>query len=403
MRLKEIRLLIVLYAGDYRDVVHRVQSGLGTTHHSHPFVMDAVSALSKQLQEVAILCCRCQDAYNEVIYPGFRVMGSGFDPEQRPNDLAKLVADYQPTHLVVRAPLKSVLGWAIKNQVSTITLLADTFFSRNWQLKLKNWQLKRLLNHPVIDWVGNHGIYASRTLAEVGVNPKKIVPWDWPHLEQPLDFAPKQLQPDQVPFRLIYVGSLIERKGVGDVLRAIANLKAQNIQVRFQIVGKGERSLFESQATQLGIEGWVEFVGTVPTDQVISRMAECDLVIVPSRHNYPEGFPRTIFQGLCSRSPLVVSDHPVFKGNFRHGYTAMMFPAGDAVAMANCIRQLYSDPELYRRLSMAAQSTWQALQISVKWADFIQSWLSNERQDIQWLETHTLASMQTVLPLASSA
>jgi len=33
-------------------------------------------------------------------------------------------------------------------------------------------------------------------------------------------------------------------------------------------------------------------------------MAEADAVLIPSRRTYPEGFPKTINEGLCSRTPL---------------------------------------------------------------------------------------------------
>ncbi|NEP17549.1 MAG: glycosyltransferase family 4 protein [Leptolyngbya sp. SIO4C1] len=397
-QLKDIRLLIVLYAGDYRDVVRRVNSNRGTTHHSHPFVLEAISELSQQLQEITILCCRCPDAYNEVVYPGFRVIGSGFNPYERMSDLIRLIADYQPTHLVVRVPLKPIFNWAIKHRVPTITLLADSFFSQHWYQRLKNWELQRLLNHPTVEWVGNHGMNASQSLAAIGVKAQKIVPWDWPHPEQPSDLSAKQLRSGPSPLRLIYVGTLTERKGVGDILNAVAALEKRGLHVHFQMAGRGDREQFESQANQLGIRDRIEFLGLVPTNQVVSLMADADLVVVPSRHDYPEGLPRTIYQGLCSRSPLVVSDHPAFASRLQHRQTAMIFPAGDAAAIAACIEQLYTDSALYASLSEAAQGAWQALQISVKWADFIRRWLSQDSYDIDWLSDNSLASIHRAAP-----
>ena len=42
-------------------------------------------------------------------------------------------------------------------------------------------------------------------------------------------------------------------------------------------------------------------------------MSAHDIVIVPSRHDYPEGLPMTIYEALAMRTPLVVSDHPMIK------------------------------------------------------------------------------------------
>lgn len=388
----DARVLILLYAGDYRNIYYRTKAGEVTEHHSHLFVMEALPRLCDKVKEIAILCCKCQDAYDEEIYPGFRTIGTGFKTEEKLGDLVPLIADYNPTHLVIRAPIKPVFQWAIRQQVPTITLLADSFFPTNWRDQFRNWQLKNCLNHPIVQWVGNHGVHASRSLVAIGVDSQKVIPWDWPHLEQPSQLQPKTWQANRAPLSLIFIGTLIESKGVGDVLRAVSLLKEQNISIRFQVVGKGDRERFESLSAELGLQDCVEFVGLIPSNQVVTYMNKADIVVVPSRHEYPEGLPRTIYQGLCSRSPLVVSDHPAFSGNLKQGETAMIFRAGHVDEIASCISRLYSDPELYDQLSNSAQSAWESLQISLKWGDFIEHWLTDP-QDVQWFQEKSLAHL----------
>lgn len=386
------RVLLLLYAGDYRSIYFRMKAGEVTEHHSHPFVMEALPRLISKVEEIAILCCKSQDAYNEEIYPGFRTIGTGFDPEERSADLVSLVADYNPTHLIVRTPIRPIFHWAIQNKIPTITLLADSFFPNNWKDRFRNWRLKKCLNHPVVQWVGNHGVYASRSLAAMGIHPQKIIPWDWPHRQQPSQLQPKTWQPNRSPLSLIFIGTLIESKGIGDVLRAVSLLKSRSIPIHLQIVGKGNRERFESLSAELGLQDYVEFVGLIPSDQVVTYMNKADIVVVPSRHEYPEGLPRTLYQGLCSRSPLVISDHPAFSGNLQHGKTAMIFQAGKADEMADCVSRLYFEPELCSQLSSSAQNAWESLQISLKWGDFIEYWLARQ-EDVQWFQERSLASL----------
>ena len=40
-------------------------------------------------------------------------------------------------------------------------------------------RLTKLLNDAQIRWVSNHNIAACRDLVRIGVDPQKIVPWDW--------------------------------------------------------------------------------------------------------------------------------------------------------------------------------------------------------------------------------
>ena len=62
----------------------------------------------------------------------------------------------------------------------------------------------------------------------------------------------------------------------------------------------------------------------------LSALAAATLVCVPSRHEFPEGFPQTLTEALAARTPVVASDHPVFTRVLRDGEGVRYFPAGNA-------------------------------------------------------------------------
>ncbi len=385
-----MRLLIVQYGGDYREVFQRLAESGVETYHAQKYLINAVVDISKQIEEVTLFCCRTSESYSAVLQDGLRAVGAGLDPYKQKTELLKLIAEQNPTHLVIHAPIPALFQWAIQNKIRTLGLLADSFSTKGLRQQVRNYFLARLLNNKHIDLIGNHGINASLSLQKIGVNPNKIIPWDWPHFITPDFFPPKNLPDNKNPLNLIYVGSVEERKGVGDIIRAVAKLK--NLPVNLQVVGKGEIDYFIQQAKQLNIEDCVNFLGLVPHHQIIDLMREANIVIVPSRHEYPEGFPLTIYEAFCSRTPLVASDHPMFKGNLQHGVNAMTFPAGDSTALAACIEKLLLDPKLYYSLSEASNDAWKRLQIPVKWAELVKRWLYNSPEDQHWLSEHRLAS-----------
>ena len=71
---------------------------------------------------------------------------------------------------------------------------------------------------------------------------------------------------------------------------------------------------------------------------------------------------------------------------------AMIFPAGNSIALSVCIEKLLSDSELYQSLSVASYDAWKRLQIPVKWADMINRWLYDSPENQQWLFEHRLCS-----------
>lgn len=395
-----MRLLIVQYAGDYRDAFRRFANREPETYYAQQYSVDAVAQLADCAEEVATLCCLTEDVYDEVLQPGLRAMGAGLDQTQNLAQAVPWLEHFQPTHLVLRSPIPAFIRWAIRHRIPTLMLLADSFEAKTWRQKIKNRMLAGWLNHPSIEWVGNHGIEASLSLEKIGVRSRKIIPWDWIYPRKPEEFLPKQWVTDTQRYNLFYVGAVILEKGVGDLLEAIAQLKKQNFPVNLKIAGKGEIEFFVKLAQQLEIERQVEFLGIVPNRQIIPLMHAADAVVVPSRHEYPEGFPCTIYEALTARTPLIASDHPMFRRNLGYGAYAAMFPAGDAIALADQIQHLFSNPQRYAQLSEASAAAWEQLQLPVKWADLLYHWIWQTPADQQWFLQHRLHSGQYTRAIA---
>jgi glycosyltransferase involved in cell wall biosynthesis len=387
-----MRLLIVQYGGDYREAFYRLAKGGGETYHAQKYVIDSVAEIGKQIEEVALLCCKTKESYNEVLPNGLRAIGAGIDPYQYTQKIIKLVAEQKPTHLVIHLPFPALFQWAAKNKVKTIGLLADSFPQKGLRRQIKHYLLAHLLNNQQIEWIANHGINACLSLEKIGVKPDKIIPWDWPYFITPKLFLPKEIKVNFDVWNLVYVGAVEEFKGVGDIIKAIAQLKNKNISVNLEVAGKGEIDYFSHLSRQLNVEENVQFLGLVPHNQIIDLMRKADIVLVTSRHEYPEGFPLTIYEALCSRTPLIASDHPMFSGNLQDGVSAMIYPAGNPDALTTCIETLIQDPQLYHQISQSSEAAWQRLQLPVKWAELIQRWLNNSPENQSWLSEHRLNS-----------
>lgn len=387
-----MRVLIVQYTGDYREAVNRLSNRGHETYYAQRYSVDSVAEIGQKVEEIAVLACVTDESYNEVVSNGVRAIGGGFSSDIPAKELIQLVEQQKPTHLIIGTPMRDLFQWAIRHKVRTMALLADSFQNQGLKDKVKNFLLSSLLNNKQIEWVANHNINSSRSLQTIGVNPDKIIPWDWKPVVTPDSFSPKQLQKEAGSFQLLYVGLIAESKGVGDVLESIAKLKANNLPVKLKLAGKGDSDRFIAQAKQLGIEEQVDFLGLVPNQKIVHLMHESDVVIIPSRHDYPEGLPMTIYEALCSHTPIVASDHPMFQGKLVDGVNALIFAAGDSSALTEQITKLLSDPDLYHQLSNNSDDAWKQLQIPVKFADLLNRWVFDSPENRQWLYDHRLAS-----------
>ncbi|MFC0205084.1 glycosyltransferase family 4 protein [Novosphingobium soli] len=381
------RLLIVHSAGDFREAWRlREQSG-GEVYYGHSYILDELARMAATFDEAGYLAGSAP-VYDERLPSGARVLGAGADPYADPAPTLAAMARFAPTHLIVHGPIAPLLRWGLQNQLEVGCVLADSFHIDPVRRWLRHRGLPRLLNDPGITLVGNHGVNAARGLVDLGVRPDKVIAWDFPHARSPADFAPRQLGPAG-PRRLFYAGLIVRSKGVGELIRAVARLKPTR-DVRVSIAGAGRVDAYRNLARRLGVADRVEFLGLVPNTQVLEHMRQADAVVVPSRHAFPEGLPLTLYEALTSRTPLIASDHPMFRGHLRDGESALVFPAGNARALAAAIERLFDDAALYERLSRHAADAWQRMQCPVKWGTMIERWTRGDPSDLAWLRSHAL-------------
>jgi glycosyltransferase involved in cell wall biosynthesis len=105
--------------------------------------------------------------------------------------------------------------------------------------------------------------------------------------------------------QLIFVGSLIERKGVSYLIQAMARLMATHPDTQLVIVGEGkDRDLLEELTSQLGLQENVVFVGTQSQDRVSELLRESRLFILPS---IEEGQGVVLVEALASGTPCIGS------------------------------------------------------------------------------------------------
>jgi glycosyltransferase involved in cell wall biosynthesis len=284
-----------------------------------------------------------------------------------------------------------LLRWARNRHVRTITAMADSFRQGGLKSWIKHRLLASELNRDNVEWVGNHGIGACLSLLDIGVDGEKVIPWDWPPSHKPSEHPPRELPKNQ-RLKLVYVGSVEEAKGVGDLLRALDILKCDRDCPELTIIGRAPDDSMPALASHLGINDEVRFAGLVANEEIPSAMQAADIVVIPSRHEYPEGLPLTIYEALASRTPIIASDHPMFRGALVDGESALTFPAGNSEALASAIRRLRGDPALYSRLSVNSEAAWQALQLPVTFGDLVGRWLSGTTADKEWLRAHRLNS-----------
>jgi phosphatidyl-myo-inositol alpha-mannosyltransferase len=168
-------------------------------------------------------------------------------------------------------------------------------------------------------------------------------------VDVPAELPPAAPRPADAPLRLAFVGQAVERKGLPVLLRAYEALR-EHVAVELVLVG-AERE--EVEPLLLDGERGVTVLGKVSDAEKVAALASADLLVAPSLGG--ESFGMVLTEGFAAGTPAVASDIPGYRDVVRDGVDGVLFPRGDATALAEALRDLALDPVARQAMAAAAR------------------------------------------------
>lgn len=157
------------------------------------------------------------------------------------------------------------------------------------------------------------------------------------------------------PDTILFVGRLVEKKGVETLLQAFATVRRMRPETSLVIVGEGP---LRSNLERLAGES-VRFLGSLNPEAVAAWMRRATLLAAPSvtaRDGDAEGLPNVIVEAAASALPVVGTDHGGIPEAVVEGETGFIVPEGDAERLAARLVAILSAPDLRGRMGAAARA-----------------------------------------------
>lgn len=372
-----MRIAIVQF-GVLHEVYASLRAGGAETYYAQRYSVDYVSELAEKHQFVGVCGFLGKKQKNVALTDSLHsacipLNKQGIDYQ----NVIALLDRWQPDRLILQAPSRAILRWALNRRIDTLPLFADSFEFDSVKRKIDAFLLGRLLNNKNIRAVGNHNIPASLSLKNIGVSPSKIFPWDWPHALRPENNPVKTA--GHRPAKLVFVGSLSVIKGAADCIEAAQHLKTAGLDFAMTVIGGGEYFEEAQQKIEaLGLSDHVRLTGKLSHDEVVEHLKAATLSLVPSHHIYPEGLPMTIYEALATRTPLAISDHPMFRLYLENTPAARMVPEKQPAALAEVMLSLLTDKAAYRKASEATEALWNRIKCDLTWGKLLDAWLDSD-------------------------
>lgn len=156
------------------------------------------------------------------------------------------------------------------------------------------------------------------------------------------------------PLRLLFVGRLVERKGVEHLVRALPRILEERDAV-VTIVGEGRwRSRIARAARDAGVEERVRFTGYVSSDRLRRLYAECDAFVLPAVYDEKgdtEGLGVVLLEALLFERPVIASGIGGIVDIVKPGVTGWTVPPGDPDALAEAVLEAAGDPGRARSIA----------------------------------------------------
>jgi glycosyltransferase involved in cell wall biosynthesis len=198
---------------------------------------------------------------------------------------------------------------------------------------------------------------SARTMAGLD-RPGIVVPPAGDHLGRGLSagaIAARARRPG--PLRVLFLGNLIPRKGLLELVGALARLAPSSW--RLTVAGDPEvdpryTGRVRRTARRLGLDGRIRFAGALSPARVAAQLRRAQVLAVPSSH---EGFGIAYLEGMAFGLPAVAAAHGGAGDLVRDGYNGYLVDPENVSALAERMARLAVDRDRLARMSLAARRT----------------------------------------------
>jgi exopolysaccharide biosynthesis WecB/TagA/CpsF family protein len=152
------------------------------------------------------------------------------------------------------------------------------------------------------------------------------------------------------PVRLLFLGRLGERKGVPELIAALATPDLRARDWVATIAGDGDVPRYREAVARTGLADRMSVPGWVDRERTRDLLSAADILVLPSRH---EAMPIAVIEAMAYRVAVVTTPVGVIPEILRDGESALLVPPGDPGDLARALSSLIDDPTLRRRLADA--------------------------------------------------
>ena len=152
----------------------------------------------------------------------------------------------------------------------------------------------------------------------------------------------------QTPFKILFVGNLIRRKGLHTLLDA---LKLVSGNWELALVGNLNLDQLYVESMQQQLTPQMKMLGSLTDDQLAEQFATSHLLVVPSQY---EGFGIVYLEGMGFGLPVIATTSGGAGEIITHGENGFLIEQNDSETLSRHLQSLIFDRDLLIQMSLKA-------------------------------------------------
>ncbi|WP_043771201.1 glycosyltransferase family 4 protein [Roseivivax isoporae] len=153
--------------------------------------------------------------------------------------------------------------------------------------------------------------------------------------------------------RILFLGTLGARKGVPELVAALAHPAMRTQTWRATLAGDGAVDQFRAEVARRGLADRVRLPGWVGSEETARLRADADILVLPS---HAEGFAMAVIEGLAHGLAVVTTRVGAHDEVLVDGENCLLVAPGDVDGLAGALARLAGDPALRQRLGEAGRA-----------------------------------------------
>ncbi len=154
---------------------------------------------------------------------------------------------------------------------------------------------------------------------------------------------------------ILFVGSINARKGIVDLINAVAIIKKTFPSIHLKIIGGGVRkyrNFLKDIIEKNDLQSNVSWLGNRSPDQVASELQQCSLFVLPT---LMDNSPNCLAEAMAVGVPSIATRVGGIPSMITDKWDGMLYEKQDVAGLVNLIQQLANDKDLQNELSINAR------------------------------------------------